>query len=167
MSRQTNLALASPPPRRALDLRTLVAVVRERILRESPEPFAKFEPAELIESVLKGLPSVERDVLRLYYFEEQTIAEIGTALDLPLNRVRRIKDSARRRIRRVFDARSHQNSVIAHAVAVFGNEHKASHWLGTPLHLLGGRSPAQALAEDGEVSAVDRILTRIEHNIPS
>jgi uncharacterized protein (DUF2384 family) len=27
-------------------------------------------------------------------------------------------------------------SVIAHAVSVFGDEHKASHWLSTPLPLL-------------------------------
>jgi uncharacterized protein (DUF2384 family) len=57
--------------------------------------------------------------------------------------------------------------VVAHAVAVFVDKRKASHWLDTPLRLLGGRSPAQVLAEDGDVAAVERILTRIEHNIPS
>jgi len=63
--------------------------------------------------------------------------------------------------------RSRQTSVIAHAFAVFGDENKASHWLSTPLQLLGGRSPVQALADGGDISVVDRILTRIEHNIPS
>ena len=57
--------------------------------------------------------------------------------------------------------------MIAHAFAVFGDENKASHWLSTPLQLLGGRSPVQALADGGDISVVDRILTRIEHNIPS
>ncbi len=31
-------------------------------------------------------------------------------------------------------------SVVAHAVAVFGDEYKASHWLSTPLALLGNRA---------------------------
>jgi uncharacterized protein (DUF2384 family) len=59
-----------------------------------------------------------------------------------------------------------KTSVIAHAEAVFGDRRRASHWLDTPLRVLSGRSPAQALG-DGDVSAVGRILTRIEHNIPS
>ena len=57
--------------------------------------------------------------------------------------------------------------VVAHAVAVFGDEHKASHWLSTPLAVLGDRSPSHVLATPDGVEVVDRILTRIEHNIPS
>lgn len=57
--------------------------------------------------------------------------------------------------------------LVAHAVAVFGDEQKASHWMATPLALLGDRSPAQVLARGGDVEAIDQILTRIEHNIPS
>jgi putative toxin-antitoxin system antitoxin component (TIGR02293 family) len=57
--------------------------------------------------------------------------------------------------------------VVAHAVAVFGDEHKASHWLSTPLAVFGDRSPSQVLATPDGVEVVDRILTRIEHNIPS
>jgi uncharacterized protein (DUF2384 family) len=125
--------------------------------------------------VLKGLPNLEREVLRLYYLTEQTTAEIGRALNLPEDKVRRIKDSVKRRLRRTFEVRDIGSttdserpvSVISHAIAVFGDERKASHWLCSPLPLLGGRSPAQALVEDGDVSVVDRILTRIEHNIPS
>ena len=57
--------------------------------------------------------------------------------------------------------------VIAHAVAVFGDEHKASHWLATPLPLLDNRTPSQLLEGEGGTDLVERILTRIEHNIPS
>lgn len=57
--------------------------------------------------------------------------------------------------------------VVAHAVAVFGDEHKASHWMETRLALLRNRTPAETLATDGGIEAVERILTRIEHNIPS
>lgn len=57
--------------------------------------------------------------------------------------------------------------LVAHAVAVFGDEKKASHWLTTPLPLLENRSPAQVLEADGDFDRIDRILTRIEYNIPS
>ncbi len=57
--------------------------------------------------------------------------------------------------------------VVAHAVAVFGDEKKASHWLATPLPLLGDRSPSQLLEEQAGIELVEQVLTRIEHNIPS
>jgi RNA polymerase sigma-70 factor (ECF subfamily) len=57
--------------------------------------------------------------------------------------------------------------VVAHAVAVFGDEKKASHWLATPLPLLGDRSPSQLLEMQEGVDLVEQVLTRIEHNIPS
>jgi Protein of unknown function (DUF2384) len=57
--------------------------------------------------------------------------------------------------------------VIAHAIAVFGDEKKASHWLATPLPLLGDRSPTQTLEHPAGIKLVEQVLTRIEHNIPS
>jgi hypothetical protein len=56
--------------------------------------------------------------------------------------------------------------VVAHALAVFGDEQKTSHWFATPLAMLRGQTPSQHLAKGG-VELVERILTRIEHNIPS
>ena len=55
--------------------------------------------------------------------------------------------------------------VIAHAVAVFGDEHKASHWLSTPLPLLDNRAPSTLLETEQGIQRVDEVLTRIEHNI--
>jgi putative toxin-antitoxin system antitoxin component (TIGR02293 family) len=55
--------------------------------------------------------------------------------------------------------------VIAHAVAVFGDEHKASHWFSTPLPLLGDRAPSSLLDTEQGIQKVEEILTRIEHNI--
>jgi uncharacterized protein (DUF2384 family) len=55
--------------------------------------------------------------------------------------------------------------VIAHAVVVFGDEHKASHWLSTPLPLFGGRAPSELLATEDGIRLVEQTLTRIEHNI--
>jgi putative toxin-antitoxin system antitoxin component (TIGR02293 family) len=57
--------------------------------------------------------------------------------------------------------------VIAHAVAVFGDEQKATHWLSTPLDILENRTPAELLGNDEGIQLVERTLTRIEHNIPS
>jgi putative toxin-antitoxin system antitoxin component (TIGR02293 family) len=55
--------------------------------------------------------------------------------------------------------------VIAHAVAVFGDEHKASHWLSTPLPLLDNHAPSTLLGTEQGILKVDEVLTRIEHNI--
>jgi len=58
-------------------------------------------------------------------------------------------------------------AVVAHAIGVFGNKKKASHWLATPLPLLGDRSPSQLLVGKEGIELVEQVLTRIEHNIPS
>ncbi len=57
--------------------------------------------------------------------------------------------------------------VIAHAVAVFGDEQKAIHWFYSPLETLNGQTPPDLLANDQGIGLVDRTLSRIEHNIPS
>jgi putative toxin-antitoxin system antitoxin component (TIGR02293 family) len=57
--------------------------------------------------------------------------------------------------------------VIAHAVAVFGDEQKATHWLSTPLAILENRAPTDLLTSDEGIELVERTLARIEHNIPS
>jgi putative toxin-antitoxin system antitoxin component (TIGR02293 family) len=55
--------------------------------------------------------------------------------------------------------------VVAHAVAVFRDEHKASHWLSTPLPIFGGRAPSELLASEDGIRLVEQTLTRIEHNV--
>jgi uncharacterized protein (DUF2384 family) len=52
-------------------------------------------------------------------------------------------------------------------MAVFGDKQKAAHCFATPLTVLGGRSPEEVLGDKAGAEIVDRILTRIEHNIPS
>ena len=51
--------------------------------------------------------------------------------------------------------------VIAHAVAVFGDEQKATHWLSTPLPLFKNRAPQDLLESDEGVRLVEQALTRI------
>lgn len=57
--------------------------------------------------------------------------------------------------------------MIAHAVAVFGDEQKATHWLSTPLEIFGKRTPAELMVDKEGIALVEQTLTRIEHNIPS
>jgi putative toxin-antitoxin system antitoxin component (TIGR02293 family) len=80
-----------------------------------------------------------------------------------------IARTSERRVNRPVKVSSvnHMVPVIAHAVAVFGDEHKASHWLKTPLQLIDNRTPSQLLTTAAGVKRVEQILTRIEHNIPS
>ena len=57
--------------------------------------------------------------------------------------------------------------VIAHAIGVFGDEQKATHWLATPLPLLKNRAPQELLETEEGLALVEQTLTRIEHNLPS
>jgi putative toxin-antitoxin system antitoxin component (TIGR02293 family) len=57
--------------------------------------------------------------------------------------------------------------VIAHALAVFGDEQKATHWMATPLPFFSNRSPQELMETDEGLALVEETLTRIEHNLPS
>jgi putative toxin-antitoxin system antitoxin component (TIGR02293 family) len=58
-------------------------------------------------------------------------------------------------------------AVIARAVAVFGDEKKASRWLATPISSLDDRIPAELLATEEGIDLVEQTLARIELSIPS
>lgn len=57
--------------------------------------------------------------------------------------------------------------VIAHAIAVFSDEHKAADWFETPLPFLDNRGPSKLLETEEGTLQIEQILTRIEHNISS
>jgi putative toxin-antitoxin system antitoxin component (TIGR02293 family) len=57
--------------------------------------------------------------------------------------------------------------VVARAIAVFGDELKASHWFDTPLPLFDNRTPSEMLETEEGKALVEQTLLRIEHNIPS
>ena len=130
----------------------------------------------------------EQEILKRFYLDEQSAVEICAVMGITETQFRLIKSRLMARIvelsrmvpvqrdtrARTVTTRATRAKgatadigrlvpVVAHAVAVFGDEHKASH----SLALLGNQSPAHVLARSGGVEAVDRILTRIEHNIPS
>jgi putative toxin-antitoxin system antitoxin component (TIGR02293 family) len=56
--------------------------------------------------------------------------------------------------------------VIAHAVAVFGDEQKAANWLAAPQAILEDRAPAELFDSEEGIELVERTLIRIELKIP-
>ena len=140
-----------------------------------------------MEAALEGLAPRYREILTRYYLREQTQDQICADMGLTETQFRLLRSHAEARFgelgRRTLttmkavkaqgaspeDAAVNFDGVIqivARAVAVFGDEQKASHWLSTPLPILGARSPAQIILK-GDFDEIDQILTRIEHNIPS
>lgn len=160
---------------------------------DDQDPVAEEEErSSLVRVVLNSLPQRAWEALLRFYLDEQPEDRICAEMEITETQFRLIKSRAKARFgeliqekgvlrerppvgactRRTSSSDSQISDmdrivpVIAHAVAVFGDEHKASHWLATPLRLLGNLSPSQVLARgDGEV--IEQILTRIEYNIPS
>jgi RNA polymerase sigma-70 factor, ECF subfamily len=158
----------------------------------SKSPIAAETASKVLQSALDQLPPNLREVVVLRDLEELEYSEIATILNISVptlhNRLRVARRSLARSLRSLMnqeasEAAESKESVaqvgsagrsftdivptIAHAVAVFGDEHKASHWLSTPLPFLDNLSPSQALESEGGTELVEQILTRIEHNIPS
>jgi putative toxin-antitoxin system antitoxin component (TIGR02293 family) len=149
------------------------------------------ERIALVRVFLNALPARDRDVLIRFYVDAQPSAEICKVLGLTESEFRLIKSRAKARFARLALMPSEQTGlrrarapkrsrkaatilfidrilpVVSHAVAVFGDERKATHWMKTPLPLLQDRAPSQVLEEEDGLKIVDQILTRIEHNIPS
>jgi putative toxin-antitoxin system antitoxin component (TIGR02293 family) len=55
---------------------------------------------------------------------------------------------------------------LTRAIEIFGNSQKAISWMNSEHPALGGRSPL-AVLDQGNTQAVDDLLTRVEHGIPS
>ncbi len=68
----------------------------------SPDPFltlAERERRAMLARLMDGLPERERQVLALYYYEELTMREVGTALRVTESRVSQLHTSAVLRLR--------------------------------------------------------------------
>ena len=64
-----------------------------------PIPFAKSSGRILKELITKGLSRAERLIIILYYFEEMTMKEIGSTLDLSESRVSQMHSSILARLK--------------------------------------------------------------------
>jgi RNA polymerase sigma-70 factor (ECF subfamily) len=157
------------------------------------EAVAFHRRTELIHQVLAGLSEKDREILTRFYVLEQSQDQICAEMGLSETQFRLLRSRAKARFSelgkkriplrpvvrdepgdRVIERTTNHSlnvggilPVVAHAVAVFGDEKKASHWLATPLPLLGDRSPSQLLEGCEGIDIVEQVLTRIEHNIPS
>ncbi len=65
------------------------------------------------------------------------------------------------------DKRSKADELLAKAVAVFGDEAKASRWLHKGCRALGGKIPVNLIREPGGFDAVDAELERIKFGVYS
>ncbi len=140
--------------------------------------------ASFMEAAVRRLGPVDRELLTRFYLMEQSQQQICSEMGLTDTQFRLIKSGAMAKLggssrktlsRKQPDIVGKGVSVdveriipiVAHAVAVFGDEQRASHWLKTPLPLLENRSPVQIMMRGGDLDVIDQILTRIEHNIPT
>ena len=146
--------------------------------------------------VLDRLGEKDREILTRFFVQAQSQDQICAEMSLTETQFRLLKSRAKERFgqvgRRDLSQQQPQSGqtiapwdgqggevaecavdirrilpVVAHAVAVFGDEKKASHWLTACLPILGDRSPSQLLKRHDGVDLIEQILTRIEHNIPS
>jgi RNA polymerase sigma-70 factor (ECF subfamily) len=181
----------------AVPERATKSAASSRFRQDNPGEAADFHRrAEIIDQVLAALTQRDREILTRFYLGEQNQDEICRETGLTETQFRLLKSRAKARFAELGKLLAHRGRsrplpkaidsprgpdagemrigpldvilpVVAHAVAVFGDEKKASHWLATPLPLLGDRSPSQLLKEQEGIELVDQVLTRIEHNIPS
>ncbi len=109
---------------------------------------------------------MSRMKLNLYSFDPAIEMDSPNSL-ASTNHLRRFKRTMREGMASSLQNVSRLVPVIAHAVGVFGDERKATHWLSTPLPFFGNRAPQDMLETDEGIALVEQTLTRIEHNIPS
>ena len=137
-----------------------------------------------MEAALRPLGPVDRELLTRFYVDEQPLKQICLETGLTDTQFRLRKSGAMAKLagssRKTVSRKQPEIPttdvhvdverlvpIVAHAVAVLSDEQRASHWLASPLPLLGNRSPVQIITRGGDIDVIDQILTRIEHNIPS
>lgn len=146
---------------------------------ETKRPLPGHIPTQIAALLAKGDLHIERLYPRdipatsVFLLDQQSEAVV-TEIDFGLAEAETDSSESEDRLRPsppVFEEHEHSIlklvPVIAHAIGVFGDEGKASHWLTTPLPIFENRSPAELIQEAGGLERVEQTLTRIEHNIPS
>lgn len=119
-------------------------------------------PADLRTRVKRGLPyrSLESVRRRL----QLTLPEAATILHTPMRTLARRKRE--RKLQAVESDRLVRLArVVAHAVAVFGDEPTTAAWLRRPNRALNGETPLALLDTDVGTAQVEEVLGRIEYGI--
>lgn len=66
--------------------------------RQSEDPFNELQKRDLREVIMNGLSRIERLIVVLYYYEQMTMKEIGSTLDLSESRVSQLHSSILNRL---------------------------------------------------------------------
>lgn len=75
----------------------------EPIEEPAPRAAAGIETLDLLQKLIRKLPSREREVVRLFYFEGRSYEEISATLDLPVKSIAPILKRARQLLRQYED----------------------------------------------------------------
>ena len=100
LGKEVHFSAMEPPPDGRSQGSTFVWDIRDT---KSEDPGVQIAHQLLSEHITKGLAREERLVLLLYYFEQMTMAEIGSVLDLSESRVSQIHKDILQRLRQRFD----------------------------------------------------------------
>ncbi len=100
LGKEVHFSAMEPPPDGRAQGSTFVWDIRDT---KSEDPGVQIARQLLSEHITKGLAREERLVLLLYYFEQMTMAEIGSVLDLSESRVSQIHKDILQRLRQRFD----------------------------------------------------------------
>jgi RNA polymerase sigma factor FliA len=85
------------PDGRRIDL---LAVVADRNENSLPQKVERSELEGILARAIESMPKQARTILRLYYYEEMTLNEIATVVELHLSRVAQLRVQSINRLRR-------------------------------------------------------------------
>jgi putative toxin-antitoxin system antitoxin component (TIGR02293 family) len=126
---------------------------------------------ETVAMLREGLPLIALEILRNAL--QSTWGELADTLRVPKRTLeRRMQVAAKaKRTTKLKEGESERlyrlARVLARAHDVFGDIDRAGHWLRAENRALGGSRPLRMLDTDVGTIAVEDVLTRIEHGVPS
>jgi RNA polymerase sigma-70 factor (ECF subfamily) len=71
----------------------------EDLKKDDETPNAGIERVELVQQLLRKLPSREREVVRMFYLEGRTYEEISSALNIPVNTIGPVLSRAKKKLK--------------------------------------------------------------------
>jgi RNA polymerase sigma factor for flagellar operon FliA len=83
----------------SMDGDTAIAFIPDRSVEDPYHKFQKHELTEILAEAIRNLPDKERYVVSLYYFDELTMKEIGTVLNITESRVSQLHTKSMLRLR--------------------------------------------------------------------
>src|SRR4051794_30338923 len=123
------------------------------------------KPDDLAQLVRKGLPAGAVAALAMKLHLGSTV--LSRKLGIPQRTLTRRLSQASQLTPAESDRTVRMARVYANAVAMIGDEEKATEWLGTPNRAFGGERPLDRLDTDTGARMVEDILGRIAYGVYS